>query len=64
MNQYIYYNKRDSSQEPQGTIQAQNITEAIEIASGIKQMDIEVFTQIFDIKKHERKIQKPFRTNR
>lgn len=64
MNQYIYYNKRDSSQEPQGTIQAQNIAEAIEIASGIKRMDVEAFTQIFKIKNYERKIQKSFRTNR
>ena len=58
MKQYIYYNKRDSSQEPQGKIQADNITEAIKKAAIIKQMDINDFVKIFNVKKHEREIQK------
>ena len=50
MKQYIYYNKHDSSQEPQGKVQADNITEAIEKAAAIKQMDIDNFLSIFDVK--------------
>jgi hypothetical protein len=50
MKQYIYYNKRDSSKEPQGKVQADNITEAIEKAAAIKQMDIDNFLLIFDVK--------------
>lgn len=58
MKQYIYYNKRDSSQEPQGKVQADNITEAIKKAAIIKQMDINDFVKTFNVKKHEREIQK------
>jgi len=58
MKQYIYYNKRDSSQEPQGKIQADNITDAIKKAAIIKQMDINDFVKTFNVKKHEREIQK------
>lgn len=58
MKQYIYYNKRDSSQEPQGKVQAENITDAIRKAAIIKQMDINDFVSIFNIKKYEREIQK------
>jgi hypothetical protein len=50
MKTYIYYNKKDSSQEPQGKVQADNITEAIEKAAIIKQMDIDNFLLIFDVK--------------
>jgi hypothetical protein len=50
MKQYIYYNKYDSSQEAQGKIQADNITEAIEKAAAVKQMDIDSFLSIFDVK--------------
>ena len=59
MKTYIYYNKRDSSQEPQGKVQADNITEAIEKAATVKQMDIDSFLSIFDVKTDgKRKIQK------
>jgi hypothetical protein len=50
MKQYIYYNKYDSSKEPQGKVQADNITEAIEKAAAIKQMDLDSFLSIFDMK--------------
>jgi len=59
MKTYIYYNKRDSSQEPQGKVQAYNITEAIEKAAAIKQMDLDSFLSIFDVKTDgKREIQK------
>ena len=50
MKQYIYYNKYDSSKEPQGKVQADNITEAIEKSAAIKQMDVDSFLSIFDVK--------------
>jgi len=50
MRTYIYYNKRDSSQEPQGKIEAENITEAIEKAAVVKQMDLDTFLQVFGMK--------------
>jgi hypothetical protein len=50
MKQYIYYNKRDSSKEPQGKVQADNITDAIEKAAAVKQMDIDSFLSIFNVK--------------
>ena len=50
MKQYIYYNKRDSSQEPQGKIEATNITDAIEKAANVKQMDLDTFLQVFNVK--------------
>jgi hypothetical protein len=50
MRQYIYYNKHDSSQEAQGKIQANNITEAIEKAATTKQMNLDAFLQVFNIK--------------
>lgn len=56
MKTYIYYNKRDSSQEAQGKIQADNITEAIEKAAITKRIEIDDFVKIFNIKKYERKV--------
>ena len=50
MKQYIYYNKYDSSQETQGKVQADNITDAIEKAAVVKQMDIDSFLSIFNVK--------------
>jgi hypothetical protein len=50
MKQYIYYNKYDSSKEPQGKVQADNIIEAIEKSAAIKQMDVDSFLSIFDVK--------------
>jgi hypothetical protein len=50
MRTYIYYNKRDSSQEPQGKIEADNITDAIRKAAIVKQMDLDTFLQVFGMK--------------
>jgi hypothetical protein len=50
MRLYIYYNKRDSSQEPQGKIEANNITDAIKKAAIVKQMDLDTFLQVFAMK--------------
>ena len=47
MKQYIYYNKRDSSQEAQGKIEAINITDAIKKAANVKQID-NLFLMGFD----------------
>ena len=67
MKQYIYYNKHDSSQEPYGVIEATNITEMIEKAAIIKQMDIDSFLEIFNVKTKPDgtyKIQKHFKASR
>ncbi len=58
MKQYVYYNKLDSKQEPQGKIQADSLVDAIKAAAAIKQMDIENFTSIFEVKADGREIQK------
>jgi hypothetical protein len=50
MRLYIYYNKRDSSQEPHGVIEATNITDAIKKAAIVKRMDLNTFLQVFDVK--------------
>jgi hypothetical protein len=50
MKNYIYYNKFDSSKEAQGKVQADNITDAIEKAAVVKQMDIDSFLSIFNVK--------------
>jgi hypothetical protein len=41
MKPYIYYNKLDSTKEPQGKFSAINLEDAIEIAAHIKQMPVE-----------------------
>lgn len=59
MKLYIYYNKLDSTQEPQGKLEAINMEDAILIASHIKEMSKEDFLNVFEIKEYERrKIQK------
>jgi hypothetical protein len=58
MKQYIYYNKFDQKQEPYGKVEAQTKTEAILIASSIKQMSIENFIKIFEVEE-DGKVQKP-----
>ena len=50
MRLYIYFKKHDSSQEPQGKVQADNITEAIEKAAVVKQMNLDTFLQVFGMK--------------
>jgi hypothetical protein len=53
MKTYIYYNKRDSSQEAQGKIEATNITDAIKKAANVKQMDLDTFLQVFNVKTNQ-----------
>jgi exo-beta-1,3-glucanase (GH17 family) len=67
MRLYIYYNKFDSTEEPYGVIETTSLTEAIDQAATIKQMDINTFLEIFNVKpkpdgKH--KVQKHFGTSR
>lgn len=67
MKQYIYYNKRDSSQEAQGKIEAPNITDAIKKAANVKQMDLDTFLQVFNVKTKpdgKYQVQKHFKASR
>ena len=50
MKQYIYYNKFDSTEEQHGVVKAENITDAIIEAAIIKQMEIDTFVEIFNVK--------------
>ena len=52
MKKYIYYNKSDSTKEPQGKLEAINLEDAILIASHIKQMPKEDFLNTFEIKEY------------
>lgn len=59
MKLYMYYNKLDSTQEPQGKLEAINLEDAILLASHYKEMSKEDFLKVFEIKEYERrKIQK------
>lgn len=55
MKLFIYYNKSDSTQEPQGKLEAINLEDATLIASHIKQMSKEDFLNVFEIKEYERR---------
>jgi hypothetical protein len=50
MRTYIYYNKHDSSNEPQGKVEAESITDAIRKAANVKQMDLDTFLKVFGLK--------------
>lgn len=52
MKTYIYYNKLDSSKEPQGKFEAIDLDDAILIASHIKQIPIEDFLNIFEVEEY------------
>ena len=49
MKPYIYYNKLDSTKEPQGKINAIDLEDATKIAAHVKQMPIEDFLTVFTI---------------
>lgn len=49
MKRYIYYNKFDSTKEPQGKLEAINLEDAILLASHIKEMSVEDFQKIFEV---------------
>jgi hypothetical protein len=59
MKRYIYYSKFDSKQEPQGRIEADDEEQAILMAAIVKQMLVDDFLNVFEVKEDERgKIQK------
>jgi hypothetical protein len=58
MKPYIYYNKLDSTKEPQGKFSAINLEDAIEIAAHIKQMPVEEFLTVFTIEEWKRNSKK------
>jgi len=66
MKAYIYYNKLDKTKEPQGRIlDANNEDDAAFQAAFRKQMNIEDFLNVFEVKEvYERKVQKPRRADR
>lgn len=49
MKRYIYYNKLDSTKEPQGKLEAINLEDAILLASHIKEMEVEDFLKVFEV---------------
>jgi hypothetical protein len=55
MKQYVYYSKLDSKQEPQGKIEADNEEQAILMAAIIKQMLVDDFLNVFEVKEDERR---------
>jgi hypothetical protein len=55
MKSFIYYNKLDSKQEPQGKIEADNEKQAILMAAIIKQMLVDDFLNVFEVKEYERR---------
>ena len=66
MKTYVYYNKLDKTKEPQGKIlDADNEDDAAFQAAFKKQMNVEDFLNVFEVKEvYERKVQKPRRVNR
>jgi hypothetical protein len=54
MKPYIYYNKLDSTKEPQGKFNSISLEDAIEIAAHIKQMPVEEFLTVFTIEEWKR----------
>ncbi len=58
MKSYIYYNKFDSKQEPQGKFQAINLEDATEIAAHIKQMPVNEFLTVFTIEEWKKTLKK------
>jgi hypothetical protein len=54
MKRYIYYNKFDSTKEPQGKLEAINLEDAILLASHIKEMSKDDFLKVFKVEEYER----------
>jgi hypothetical protein len=55
MKSYIYYNKLDSTKEPQGKLEAINLEDAILIAAHAKQMPVDDFLTVFKVEEYERR---------
>lgn len=49
MTQYKYYSSSDSSKEPMGKIEAQNLEKATKKAAAKKQLSIKSFLELFKI---------------
>ena len=58
MKPYIYYNKLDSTKEPQGKFSAVSLEDAIEIAAHIKQMPVNEFLTVFTIEEWKKTLKK------
>jgi hypothetical protein len=58
MKPYIYYNKLDSTKEPQGKFSAISLEDATEIAAHIKQMPVEDFLTVFTIEEWKKTLKK------
>jgi hypothetical protein len=58
MKPYIYYNKLDSTKEPQGKINAIDLEDAAKIASHVKQMPVEDFLTVFTIEEWKKNSKK------
>jgi uncharacterized protein YciI len=58
MKPYIYYNKLDSTKEPQGKLEAINLEDATKIAAHIKQMPVEDFLTVFTIEEWKKTLKK------
>jgi hypothetical protein len=58
MKQYIYYNKLDSTKEPQGKFNAVDLEDATKIAAHTKQMPIKDFLTVFTIEEWKKTLKK------
>jgi len=58
MKPYIYYNKLDSTKEPQGKINAIDLEDATKIAAHVKQMPVEDFLTVFTIEEWKKTLKK------
>jgi hypothetical protein len=54
MKPFIYYSKFDPKQEPHGKLEAINLEDAILLASHYKEMSVEDFLKIFEVKEWKR----------
>jgi hypothetical protein len=55
MRNFIFYSKTDSTREPIGKIQASTEEEAVEIAAQKKQLTIDSFLELFEVKEIKNK---------
>ena len=55
MKTFAYYHKNQSTQEPIGKIRVNCEEEAVLIATHIKQLSIDTFLQLFEIKEYDRR---------
>jgi hypothetical protein len=58
MKPYIYYNKLDSTKEPQGKFSAIDLEDATKIAANTKKMSVEDFLTVFTIEEWKKTLKK------